>query len=70
MVTKYNLSCGDQFGRDDEATRIFNDKFVPFVKKLNIKDSDIDSLYKIVRDIAEEAYSMGGDVREWYMNEG
>lgn len=70
MLTKYNLNCGNQFGEDDEASRIFNDEFIPFIKKLEIKDKDIEKIYKIVRNIAEEAYSMGGNVAEWYCNGG
>lgn len=65
---KYNLNCGDQFGENDEATRIFNDEFIPFIKKLNIKDKDIEKIYKIIQNITEEAYSMGGNVAEWYCN--
>lgn len=69
-MEKYDLNCGDQFGKNDEATRIFNDEFIPFIKKLNIKDKDIEKIYKIIRNIAKEAYSMGGDVREWECNSG
>ncbi len=69
-MEKYNLNCGDQFGENDEATRIFNDEFIPFIKKLKIKDKDIEKIYKIIRNIAEEAYSMGGNVSEWYCNAG
>ncbi len=67
---KYNLNCGDQFGKNDEATRIFNDEFIPFIKKLKIKDKDIEKIYKIIQNITEEAYFMGGNVREWECNAG
>ena len=69
-MEKYNLYCGNQFGNNDDATRIFNDEFIPFVKKLKIKNKDIEKLYNIVKHIAEEAYMMGGNVREWECNSG
>ena len=69
-MEKFNLYCGNQFGDNDDATRIFNDEFIPFVKKLKIKDKDIETLYKIVKKITEEAYMMGGNVREWECNAG
>jgi len=70
MLNKYNLNCGNQFGENDEATRIFNDELIPFIKKLKIKDKDIEKIYKIVQDIAEEAYSMGGYVDYWCCTAG
>ncbi len=69
-MEKYNLGCSDQFGENDEATRIFNDELIPLVKKLKIKDKDIEKIYKIVRNIAEEAYSTGSGVAEWCCNAG
>ena len=52
----YNLYRGDYFGQNDEATRIYNDVFVPKLKKLGItKEKDLDAIFKIVEDIVSEA---------------
>ena len=71
MNKKYNLNCGDMFGRDDKSTELYNDKFVPFLKKLGIKkEKDLDDIFSIVRDIVEEATSNASLVTAWEINSG
>ena len=67
----YNLNCGDMFGRDDRATELYNNKFVPLLKKLGIKkEKDLDNIFAIVKEVVEEATSNERLITEWECNAG
>jgi len=71
MAKNYNLNCGDMFGRDDRATELYNNKFVPYLKKIGIKkEKELDNIFSLVREIVEEATSNERMVTEWELNAG
>ena len=71
MVKKYDLHCADMFGRDDNATEILNNEFIPLIKRRGIRtEHDVDEIVKILSRIVEEACSNSRLVTEWECNAG
>lgn len=71
MVKKYDLHCGDMFGRDDRATEILNNEFIPLINRRGIRtEHDVDEVVKILSRIVEEACSNASLVTEWECNSG
>lgn len=67
----YNLHCGDMFGRNDRATEILNNEFVPMIKKMGIRsDDDLDAVFKVLSRIVEEACSNASYATEWEVSSG
>lgn len=71
MTKKYDLRCGDMYGRNDEATNILNNKFIPMIKKMGINtEKNLDNIVKVLRNIVEEACSNARLETEWEINSG
>ena len=66
---KYNMGLSNYWGSNDPGF-LFENVLVPYLKKAGVKkDKDIDFIFSIVREIAGEAYSNGGDNREGEIEE-
>ncbi len=71
MVKKYDLHCGDMFGKDDKATEILNNEFIPLIYRRGIRtEHDVDEVVEILSRIVEEACSNERLVTEWECNAG
>lgn len=55
---KYNIGTGDYRGKC-KANNTFNNEVVPFLKKLNIGENDIDTITNKIQEIYLDSYSDG-----------
>lgn len=65
---KYYIGSGDYFGKC-KADDTFHYEMIPLLKKLNIKETDIDKISKIVSEIYSLAYNDGYDNCEHEVSE-
>lgn len=65
---KYYIGSGNYFGKC-KATDTFHNEMLPLLKKLNIKETDIDKISKIISEIYSLAYNDGYDNCEYEVSE-
>lgn len=68
MTKEYYIGSGDYFGENGPNEK-FNKEFVPFLKKLKIKEKDIDKIAKYVEEFYSIGYSNGADNENGALND-
>ena len=68
-IYKYWIGCQDYFGKNDVPNKIFNNRIVPYLESCGLKENQIKDIWKLVAELADNAWCNGADDARCSINE-